>query len=63
MATLAKDWEAASQLKDTCKTRVVNIRTGVVLGKEGGAFQQMRLPFWLVCMLCTHAYLMFAKRA
>lgn len=41
------DWEAAAQPARTKGVRVVNLRTGVVLSKHGGALAQMLLPFGL----------------
>lgn len=39
-------WEAASRVKPN-KCRVVNVRSGVVLGPDGGIIKQMYLPFLL----------------
>ena len=50
MSQLAKSWEDASRLPAGEPTRVVNVRSAVVLGKDGGAFAQARLPFSLVSM-------------
>eukprot|EP00730_Choanoeca_flexa_P014165 TRINITY_DN6093_c0_g1_i2.p1 TRINITY_DN6093_c0_g1~~TRINITY_DN6093_c0_g1_i2.p1 ORF type:complete len:300 (+),score=56.70 TRINITY_DN6093_c0_g1_i2:158-1057(+) len=47
MCQLAVDWERAAQLSEGSSTRVVNVRSGVVLGKGGGAYAQMKLPFSL----------------
>ncbi|KAF4089413.1 hypothetical protein AMELA_G00066120 [Ameiurus melas] len=46
---LVKEWEEAGQLPEniTKNTRQVIIRSGVVLGRGGGAIQQMLTPFWL----------------
>lgn len=45
-SNLCLDWENAADLKET-ETRVVNIRSGVVLGREGGMIKQLYLPFYL----------------
>ncbi|VEN59572.1 unnamed protein product [Callosobruchus maculatus] len=46
---LCKDWESAAKLslesKEKC--RLVTIRSGVVLGREGGMIKQLYLPFYL----------------
>nr|CAH7713263.1 unnamed protein product [Callosobruchus chinensis] len=43
---LCKDWESAAKLsKEKC--RVVTIRSGVVLGRDGGMIKQLYLPFYL----------------
>ncbi|GAA6081651.1 epimerase family protein SDR39U1 [Tachysurus ichikawai] len=46
---LVKEWEEAGQLpKDAVKNiNQVVIRSGVVLGRGGGAIKQMLTPFWL----------------
>lgn len=44
LSTLCQDWEEAAK-KATC--RVVIFRFGIVLGKDGGALQQMLTPFKL----------------
>ncbi|CAG9862119.1 unnamed protein product [Phyllotreta striolata] len=47
---LCKDWEAAAQFERTDtreQCRIVTIRSGVVLGKDGGMIKQMYLPFYL----------------
>jgi uncharacterized protein (TIGR01777 family) len=46
---LAHDWEEASKLDETtsAKTRRVVIRSGVVIGPDGGIVQNMMLPFKL----------------
>lgn len=41
------DWEAATQPARNKGVRVVNLRTGVVLSKHGGALAQMLVPFGL----------------
>ncbi|XP_072024417.1 epimerase family protein SDR39U1-like [Amphiura filiformis] len=46
MTKLCIDWEEAARLPSNHKTRQVIVRTGLVLGKDGGAIQQMIWPFW-----------------
>lgn len=47
MARLSRDWEAATELPPSVPTRSVQLRSGVVLGREGGLVQQTILPFYL----------------
>ncbi|MFD3392499.1 TIGR01777 family oxidoreductase [Alteromonas macleodii] len=44
---LCAKWEAIAQSVDQAKTRVVTLRTGVVLTEKGGALGKMALPFKL----------------
>jgi len=44
LAALGSEWEKEA-LAATPHTRVVLLRTGIVLGKEGGALPQMVMPF------------------
>ncbi|XP_062849780.1 epimerase family protein SDR39U1 [Trichomycterus rosablanca] len=46
---LVREWEEAARLpEDVAKTtRQVIVRSGVVLGRDGGAIKQMLTPFWL----------------
>lgn len=43
---LVHTWESKSRV-ETTKCRVVNVRSGVVLGRDGGIIKQMYLPFLL----------------
>ena len=45
LAEVCREWEAASNAAELAGIRVVHLRTGVVLGKQGGALGQMLLPF------------------
>lgn len=45
LARLCQDWEAAAQLAEGSGLRVMTLRTGVVLGRDGGAIAQMLPPF------------------
>lgn len=45
--TLCQEWEAAAQQFASNNTRVCFLRTGVVLGKDGGALKKLLLPFRL----------------
>jgi uncharacterized protein (TIGR01777 family) len=49
LSELAAEWEKSSQLKDkSCDhIRVVNVRSGVVLGRQGGIVKEMFWPFYL----------------
>jgi hypothetical protein len=47
LATLCRDWEAASEPLDRLGVRRVALRTGVVLAARGGALPRMVLPFRL----------------
>ena len=47
LAQLCRDWEAAADQVAELGLRVMKWRTGVVLGREGAAFNQMTLPFRL----------------
>lgn len=44
---VCREWEAATQPARDAGIRVVNVRTGVVLSREGGALAKMLLPFKL----------------
>ena len=45
LATLCRDWEAAA-LEAARATRVVLLRTGIVLSAHDGALPQLARPFW-----------------
>lgn len=47
LAGVCRDWEAAAIAAQNHGVRVVRIRIGVVLSREGGALPLMRLPFSL----------------
>ncbi|XP_074544400.1 epimerase family protein SDR39U1 [Halichoeres trimaculatus] len=49
LSGLVKEWEASALLPENVAktTKQVVIRPGVVLGRDGGAMKQMKLPFWL----------------
>ncbi len=47
LARLCQDWERSALAAAASDVRVVVVRTGVVLGKHGGALAQMALPFKL----------------
>lgn len=47
LAGLCTRWEDAARQAEALGVRVVQLRTGVVLGRVGGALAQMRLPFAL----------------
>ena len=46
-AQVCKEWENAAQKAETLNVRVVCLRTGIVLEKDGGALKRMLLPFKL----------------
>jgi uncharacterized protein (TIGR01777 family) len=46
LAELARDWETAASAATSIRTRVVLLRTGMVVGR-GGALERMLLPFKL----------------
>ncbi len=47
LARVCVQWEAEAQRASSPRTRVVCVRTGIVLEKDGGALPQMLLPFKL----------------
>jgi hypothetical protein len=47
LARVCVEWEAAAARASSDRTRVVSIRTGLVLEKDGGALPQMLPPFKL----------------
>ncbi len=47
IARLCQEWEAAAASAGSARTRVVILRSGVVLAKEGGALPRMLPPFRL----------------
>ena len=44
---VCREWEFATEPAADAGIRVVNLRTGIVLSREGGALKQMLLPFKL----------------
>jgi uncharacterized protein (TIGR01777 family) len=49
LADLADRWEASVSMLERIGVRTVLIRTGVVLGKDGGIMTQLLLPFRFYC--------------
>ncbi|MDX1591764.1 MAG: TIGR01777 family oxidoreductase [Balneolaceae bacterium] len=47
LANLCKDWEKEAELASSLGVRVVIARFGIVLEKNGGVIEKMRLPFKL----------------
>jgi uncharacterized protein len=47
LATLCRDWEAATEEAKAKGIRVVSLRIGVVLSEKGGLLKKMQLPFKL----------------
>ncbi|XP_053973477.1 adenylate cyclase type 2 isoform X2 [Hylaeus volcanicus] len=47
LSELCHEWEAAAQLPQDSTIRQVTIRSGVVLGKNGGMIKQIYLPFFV----------------
>ena len=45
LARLCRGWESAARPAETLGLRVVRLRTGIVLGRAGGALAQMLPPF------------------
>jgi uncharacterized protein (TIGR01777 family) len=46
LAHVCAVWETEAQAAASARTRVVRLRTGLVLEKDGGALPQMLPPFW-----------------
>uniref|UniRef100_A0A182N0Y1 DUF1731 domain-containing protein n=1 Tax=Anopheles dirus TaxID=7168 RepID=A0A182N0Y1_9DIPT len=46
MSRLCVAWERAATLSDNSICRVVRVRSGVVLGREGGMVRSLIVPFW-----------------
>jgi len=47
LAETARDWERATRPAEDAGVRVVQVRTGIVLAREGGALARLLLPFRL----------------
>jgi uncharacterized protein len=47
LASVCKDWEGATAPASDAGIRVVHLRTGIVLARQGGALAKMLLPFRL----------------
>lgn len=47
LSEICRDWEDAARRAESAGTRVALVRTGVVLGREGGALASMLPPFAL----------------
>ena len=45
MGETCRKWEAAADLFEDYSSRIVKVRTGVVLAKDGGALPVMKMPF------------------
>jgi uncharacterized protein (TIGR01777 family) len=47
LATVCREWEAATKPAEDAGRRVVHARTGIVLAEQGGALPRMAMPFKL----------------
>lgn len=47
LTAVAKAWESGTQPLEACGTRIVHLRIGIVLDRNGGALARMLLPFRL----------------
>ncbi len=47
LAEVCREWEAAARIAEQAGIRVVNLRLGMVLSRDGGALKKMLLPFKL----------------
>jgi uncharacterized protein (TIGR01777 family) len=47
LSFVCRGWEKETEILKSSGVRVVNLRTGVVLGKAGGALSKMAIPFYL----------------
>jgi uncharacterized protein len=47
LAEVCREWELATEPVAGARIRTVNLRTGIVLSRKGGALKQMLLPFRL----------------
>jgi uncharacterized protein (TIGR01777 family) len=47
LANVCRQWEAEAMRAASARTRVVCIRTGLVLARDGGALPPMLVPFWV----------------
>ena len=47
MSELCIEWEKAATIEKSSGVRNVKLRTGVVLGREGGMIQQLFMPFFM----------------
>lgn len=47
LSELCHEWEAAAELPKDSGVRQVTVRSGVVLGRNGGMIKQMFIPFYL----------------
>jgi uncharacterized protein (TIGR01777 family) len=45
LADVCKQWEGATEPANRAGVRVVNLRTGIVLARDGGALPKMAMPF------------------
>lgn len=45
LSATCQEWEKATRLTENSGIRVIHLRTGIVLGKQGGALSQMLAPF------------------
>ncbi|GAD78278.1 TIGR01777 family oxidoreductase [Vibrio ezurae] len=43
--TVCQKWEDIANMAQSASTRVITLRTGIVLGQEGGALEKMLLPY------------------
>ena len=45
LSSVCRDWEAEANKAEALGLRVIRLRTGIVLGRDGGALAKMALPF------------------
>jgi len=45
LSSVCRDWEAEANKAEALGLRVIRVRTGIVLGRDGGALAKMAVPF------------------